>query len=544
MSAPIRRGRRVAGNVVVNEPAPNLERSAPAGASTAADDQFRRLIQSVQAQAVIILDPQGRITAWDSAAEQATGYASDEIIGQHASRLSLPDSAALEDVERGLQVARSAGRYEMQSWRVRRDGTRFWADIVVTPLRNAAGEIQGFAKVMRESSRLRQAEFVMLDSALRLKAIFETAVDGMITITAGGIIETINPAVEKMFGYTASELIGQNIRVLMPEPDRSQHDQYLANYLETGLRRVIGIGREVLGRRRDGSTFFLELAVSETLHGDRRFFTGLLRDVTSRKQAEADLLASNRRLAEREKELEELTAHLEARVAERTAKLSRQAEQLRLLADQLISAEQRERQQLAHLLHEGLQQMLVAAKMQLKAAGRKVPGPEFVELLRQVDAQLSESIEASRSLAVELSPPVLQHGDLVQALDWLTRRLSQKHHCLFSLDVRYSPPDLPESTKVFLFHAVGELALNVVKHAETDAAWVVLDRPPEGNVALSVIDGGRGFNPETLSQIDSGGIGLFNIREHLEALGGRLDIWSCPGQGARFSLIVPSGRAA
>jgi hypothetical protein len=129
----------------------------------------------------------------------------------------------------------------------------------------------------------------------RLQAVFETVVDGIITIDERGTIETVNPAALRCFGYNADELVGQNVRILMPEPYCGEHDSYLANYLCTREPKIIGIGREVLGRRRDGSSFPLELAVSETMLKDRRIFTGIIRDISPRYEAERALRESEER---------------------------------------------------------------------------------------------------------------------------------------------------------------------------------------------------------------------------------------------------------
>jgi PAS domain S-box-containing protein len=117
-------------------------------------------------------------------------------------------------------------------------------------------------------------------------AIFNTVVDGIITIDRGGIVETLNPAAARLFGYAPDEVIGRNVKMLMPEPYRGEHDRYLANYLRTGEAKIIGIGREVTGLRKDGSTFPIELAVSETTVAGRRIFTGVVRDITERKRSE------------------------------------------------------------------------------------------------------------------------------------------------------------------------------------------------------------------------------------------------------------------
>jgi PAS domain S-box-containing protein len=127
------------------------------------------------------------------------------------------------------------------------------------------------------------------DSGERLRAILETAVEGIITIDERGIVESLNPAAEKTFGYQASEIIGKNVSVLMPSPYREKHDAYMSNYLRSGQAKIIGIGREVVGQRKDGSIFPMDLAVSEVRLADRRLFTGFVRDVSDRKRAESQV---------------------------------------------------------------------------------------------------------------------------------------------------------------------------------------------------------------------------------------------------------------
>jgi PAS domain S-box-containing protein len=139
---------------------------------------------------------------------------------------------------------------------------------------------------LRDIREQKRAEQALRDSEARLKAIVDSAVDGIVTINERGIIESVNPAGQGIFGYGAEELVGQNVKMLMPDPYRSEHDQYLRNYRHTGQRKIIGIGREVVGRRKDGSEFPLDLSVSEVPVGEGRLFTGLIRDITERKQAE------------------------------------------------------------------------------------------------------------------------------------------------------------------------------------------------------------------------------------------------------------------
>ncbi len=132
----------------------------------------------------------------------------------------------------------------------------------------------------------------------RTKAIVETIVDGVITIDHQGLIDTVNPATEKIFGYQAEELIGRNVSMLMPDPYQREHDGYIGNYLNTGQKKIIGIGREVSGQRKDGSIFPLELAISEMVVNEQRMFTGVVRDISQRKETEEKLRAAMRRVHE------------------------------------------------------------------------------------------------------------------------------------------------------------------------------------------------------------------------------------------------------
>ena len=151
--------------------------------------------------------------------------------------------------------------------------------------------IAKFKSKQATRTRLQQqrAAAALRDSEERLRAILETAVEGIITIDERGIIESFNQTAERIFGYRARQVIGKNVSLLMPSPHREAHDTYLANYRRTGHAKIIGIGREVAGRRKDGTVFPMDLSVSEVRLADRRLFTGFVRDITARKQAEEAL---------------------------------------------------------------------------------------------------------------------------------------------------------------------------------------------------------------------------------------------------------------
>jgi len=173
---------------------------------------------------------------------------------------------------------------------VRPDGSERVVDVTAQALfTDARGNVVSLGGVVQDITERKQAELALAASAAHVHAILENTVDAIITISDEGIVESFNRAAEQIFGYPAEQILGQNISLLMPEPDRSAHDGYLERHRQGGPRKIIGIGREVTGRRRDGSLFPVDLAVSEMQAGGRRMYIGVLRDITQRKQAEREL---------------------------------------------------------------------------------------------------------------------------------------------------------------------------------------------------------------------------------------------------------------
>src|SRR5258705_388588 len=155
----------------------------------------------------------------------------------------------------------------------------------------------GASKVDRDIAERKSAERALHESAGRMRALIETAVDGAILIDARGVVLMFNPACEKLFGYSADEVIGKNVKMLMPEPYQHEHDRYIANYLDSRKPKIISIGREVVGLRADGSTFPMDLSVGEAKHqGGGSIFVGIIRDITERKSAERALRESAGRI--------------------------------------------------------------------------------------------------------------------------------------------------------------------------------------------------------------------------------------------------------
>ncbi len=251
------------------------------------DERYRLLVEGVQEYAIFMLDQLGNVVSWSPTAVKLYGYAEDEILGRHISTFFSPEDVLAGLPQAELREATQHGKVTTRGWRVRKDGSRFWVGSVVTVLYDSDHRVRGFAKVSRDMTEQRRTEAV-------LESIVNTAVDGIITIDARGTVQTFNRAAEKIFGYEAGEVVGRNVNVLMPEPYHREHDGYLEAYLRTGEAKIIGIGREVHGRRKDGSTFPLELAVSEFDQDGQPCFTGLVRDISARKRMEEQLRQSQK----------------------------------------------------------------------------------------------------------------------------------------------------------------------------------------------------------------------------------------------------------
>lgn len=244
-----------------------------------------------------------------------------------------------------------------------------------------------------------------------------------------------------------------------------------------------------------------------------------------------------------EQRLQRFNETLEQRVAERTALAEQQAEQLRELASALTLTEQRERRRLAQLLHDHLQQLLVAARMNVSALRGRVGDAGHRAALEQIGRLIDESVEASRSLTVELSPPILYESGLDGALAWLGRWMQEKHGLHVEI-VSDSPVEgIPEEVRLLLFEAVRELLFNIVKHAGVDAARVETT-VPDDRIQVVVSDRGAGFDPQSTDEegLSRKGFGLFSVAQRLELLGGGLRIDSTPGSGTRVTVHAPYGR--
>ena len=259
------------------------------------DAALLRAVVDTAISGVILIDARGCVLMFNPACEKLFEYSADEVIGQNVKML-MPASYR-EDHDRyldnfhrtGVRKIIGIGR-EVQGQR--KDGSTFPIDLAVGEAKQDGASI--FVGIIHDLTERERVGKALREAAARLKAVVETAVDGVILIDARGCVMMFNPACERLFKFHADEIIGQNVKVLMPAPYRAEHDSYLSNFHNTGVRKIIGIGREVTGQRKDGTTFPMDLSVGEAIQDGESIFVGIIHDLTERKKTEEQLVQAQK----------------------------------------------------------------------------------------------------------------------------------------------------------------------------------------------------------------------------------------------------------
>jgi formate hydrogenlyase transcriptional activator len=267
------------------------------------EQRFRLLVEGVRDYAIFMLDSEGRIATWNAGAERIKGYRADEIIGQHFSRFYTR-----EDIESGkpdleLKTVAAQGKFEDEGWRVRKDGSRFWANVMITSVRDRAGKLLGFSKITRDFTDRKKAEESVRLSEERFRSLFEFSPDAIIVTDQEGKIAETNGQVEKFFGYDRGELIGQPVEMLVPERFRHAHPAHRQGYNAQALTRPMGIGLELYGRRKDGTEFPADIMLSPVKTDGGKLVLSVIRDLSEKKRAEEELARKEREKRYLEEEL-------------------------------------------------------------------------------------------------------------------------------------------------------------------------------------------------------------------------------------------------
>ncbi|GAN77227.1 PAS domain-containing sensor histidine kinase [Acidisphaera rubrifaciens] len=484
-------------------------------------DTARSLLDTIVASsndAIIGKRLDGTITSWNAAAEALFGFSAAEMVGRSILTIIPPDRVEEEDAIIA-RVRRGETLVHFETERVAKGGRLVPVSLTISPVRDARGAVIGVSKVARDLSRLRQVYVDLKERQELFLAVLRTVPDGLIVIDAAGIVQAANPAVERIFHYAADELVGRSLNVLMPDADRAAHDRYLTHYLETGERRIIGIGRVLRGQRRDGTVFPMELQVEEVSTPGHRLFTGFVRDLTDRHA--------------RERRLVELQAQL--------IHLSRLSE-----LGQTVSA-------LAHEVNQPL-----AAIANYASGMRRMLGPDAApELLAAVDKVAAQAERASR--IVQGVRSLARKGDRPRRPEALRPVIDETAELALvgpgrdvTLTVRigdrasHADIDRVQVQQVLfnlLRNAVQALDGRPVRRIE------VTTRRRDAMVEVEVADTGPGlaeevrsrlFQPFLTTKAEGLGVGLSICRTIVEAHGGEIAAVDRPGGGCVFTFSLPA----
>jgi two-component system sensor kinase FixL len=478
-----------------------------------ADRQALDLLKAVldtSTDAVIARDLTGRILLWSAGAERIYGYTADEMIGQSIAMLIPPEERA--EFDQSLASILAGAKVETHDVvRVTKSGERVDIALTVSPITNADGRVVAACVIGRDITARRRAERGRRASEARWRAIVDSAVDGIVVIDGAGRIESFNPAAERLFGYSLEEVAGGNVSILMPEPAASEHDAYIRRYQTTHEPRIIGIGREVTARRKDGSLFPAHLSVAEvSIEGEQRF-TGIIRDLTDR-------------------------VKLEARLREE-AGLARIGE-------------------LAAVLAHEVKNPLAAVSGAVQVLADKLPSPEdheiIDEVLRRLDAlgaMMGDLLLYARPPKPRLAP--VQLADLLESLVAFMRLDEAWQGVTVQVDGE-APPVMADGE--LLKVALQNLFVNAVQAMDGRGRLVIRLQHAPGFVHIDVSDTGPGiseaaqtrlFTPFYTTKARGTGLGLPTVRRIAEAHRGTIEVLATGPAGStlRFTLPVPSDDA-
>lgn len=449
------------------------------------------MITDVTPVALTQCSREGRYVFVNRAYAQIAGLAPEQIIGKPIVEIMGEEGwAAIQPyVERVLRG--EAVDYD-QKVPFEASGTQHLS-VAYRPHKNEFGEVLGWFASITDVTERRRAEEALRDRELRLTAVLVTAADAIVTIDERGVIDSANPATERMFGYSTTELAGQNVKMLMPPPFRDEHDDYLARYAKTGVKRIIGVGREVQGRRKDGTVFPVELSVSEILDGQRRF-TGIIRDITRRKELEREVIES---------------------AAEEERRIGRE-------------------------LHDGIGQELTGLGLLADALARQLDGTTGTQ--RQSAEKLTTGLqrvhEQVRTLCRDLVLAELDAEGLRAALADLAARSFEQSGVACTLECP-DPVRVPNPTAAkHLYRIAQEAVTNALRHGKSQHVRIGLHNTPHG-LRLSVTDDGTGVANGTNGAWETKGLGVSTMRYRASLIDGTLHIGAAVGGGVLVTCNVP-----
>jgi PAS domain S-box-containing protein len=493
--------------------------------------QFELLVSSISDYAIFLLSPEGIIQTWNRGAERLKGYTEPEIIGRHFDTFYPREDREQRRPDEALRLAAREGRYEEEGWRIRKDGSRFWANVVITAIRDETGELVGFGKVTRDLTSRRLGEEQLRLTVAELRAANEELVQfrrmvasvrdyAVFMLDPGGYITTWNTGAERIKGYSAEDIIGRHFSTFYTAEDRLRG--HPADELEIASRE--GSYEEEGWRiRKDGSRFWASVTITAVRneHGVLVGFTKVTRDLSARREAEQELRRAQERLERSNLELERFAAVSAHDLREPLATVAAFAELLDERDGQVLSDSGRE--MLTHISGSVARMQGLVDDLLNYALLQDRPPPQTVELRPSVERIVSAL-----------------HATIVE------------HNATVDVDIPPGAAVLAEPTGVDML--LQNLVSNAVKFADADDPRVaVAAQPRNGGWHVTVTDNGAGIAPEDQDRIfaaferlpgsasvEGTGLGLAICSRIVERSGGRLGVESARGDGSTFWFTLPA----
>ena len=501
----------------------NSQLGEKVGELTAANNDLANLVSATEI-ATIFLDGQLRVKRFTPKAT--------ELLDLIASDVGRPVSHIFQNI--GDQLITTSAESTLKTLATIEKDVRTrsgrWFTMRVLPYRTLDDRIDGVVVTFSDVSRLKEAQERLAYEKTYAESIVETVRDPLIVLDWRLHVLSANAAFYQVFRIEPRDTIGQLV--------------YNLNDRHWDIPRLRELFEEISRKKAQFQDFEVEEDFPEI---GRKTFLLNARWIEPAGDVPARILLAIEDVTDRRKEQKELqsfSAHLEQLVTDRTALAEQRAVKLRALASELAQSEQHERERLARMLHDDIQQLLAGAKFQLsvlKPGLREEPSQKAFAVMNEL---LDQSLEATRSLTRELSPAVLFEEGLEAALSWLARQMEVNHGLVVQTAMNAHVEHDQGGVAMLLYQAARELLFNVVKHAKVKEARIQLSRIDRGKVQVNVSDEGVGFDPEGLrfAGMSGTGLGLFGIRERLEHLGGQFELDTAPGRGTRVTLTAAVGR--
>jgi len=479
------------------------------------DARFRALIEGVRDYAIFMLDADGCVTTWNAGAEQIMGYATGEILGAHLSRFYPPGSRRQELAEHELRTATLEGRFEDEDWRVRKDGKRFWANVVLTAIRDSAGKLLGFSKITRDLTERRKYETHLRESEERFRLLVESVVDyAIVTIDADGLISSWNSGAERITGYTASELVGRHFSRLYPPEDIAAHKPWSQ---VIAAREQGRFSEEGWRLRKDGTQFWANsvIALLPGLEASPHFYM-VTQDLTQRRHAES--------LADTAQKMHEFIA---------------------MLAHELRNPLAPIRNAVALMQRRKIEDPIVESM-------RQTIDRQSAQLVRIIDELLDVNRVARGQFSIERS--IIDLRDvIVRAIETSRPAIDSKHH---SLAVDLGSQEIRvDADALRMTQVVVNLLNNAAKYTPPGGRLEIQARVANDLAEIHVRDNGKGIDraaldrvfdlfiqlePNAVGSLGGLGVGLALVRRIVELHGGRVQARSEGiGRGSEFIVRVP-----